>query len=374
MARTRSADTSAQPLEARNGLDAIARVERAICGDALTREQAVAEGLALAGTRAASLVPGSAASAPGGAELPGASCVHHLTAPAGERCVGGFELAAESLQQAIDHSLVAHILSLRLGRAGSCSLDASIAERLGLVRLPTPEIIHALLELDPGEAEPRASAERIVELARSAFQTVSRFTARPAHLVDVAGEPAAEVALVATGAEAVLVREVAHGLRESGVAAAVVCPALVRPFPADVVLEALRGVRIVFAVGAAARHETLLACVRRAADRKAEVHAFSEVGGDALLERVLDCLPDADSCWCLPVPGATRPPAAWPLRSRTSARSQSDRARSGGRARRSSHGNRRRCPTTVATSSWPPIRASWKPAAASPWSVRAARW
>ncbi len=293
MARTRSADTSAQPLEARNGLDAIARVERAICGGALTREQAVAEGLALAGTRAASLVPGSAASAPGGAELPGASCVHHLTGPAGERCVGGFELAAESLQQAIDHSLVAHILSLRLGRAGSCSLDASIAERLGLVRLPTPEIIHALLELDPGEAEPRASAERIVELARSAFQTVSRFTARPAHLVDVAGEPAAEVALVATGAEAALAREVAHGLRESGVAAAVVCPALVRPFPADVVLEALRGVRIVFAVGAAARHETLLACVRRAADRKAEVHAFSEVGGDALLERVLDCLPDA---------------------------------------------------------------------------------
>jgi ferredoxin len=293
MAGSLSADTSAQPLEARNGLEAIARVERAICGDAVTREQAVAEGLALSGTRAASLAPGSAASAPGGTELPGASCVHHLTGPAGERCVGGFELAADSLQQAIDHSLAAHILSLRLGRAGSCSLDASIAERLELVRLPTLEMIHALRELDPGEAEPRASAEQIVELARSALQTVSRWTARPADLVDVAGEQAAEVVLVASGAEAVLVREIAHVLRESGVAAAVVCPALVRPFPADRVRQALRGVRNVFAVGAAARHETLLAEVRRAADRNAKLHAFSDVEDGALLERVTGCLPGA---------------------------------------------------------------------------------
>lgn len=293
MAGIRSTGFSAQPLEARNGLEAIARVERAICGDAVAREQAVAEGLALSGTRAASLVPGPAAGAPGGAEHPGASCVHHLTGPAGEGRAGAFELAADSTQQAIDHSLVAHILSHGLGRAGSCSLDASVAERLELVRLPTPEMIHALLELDPGEAELRATAERIVELAGSAFQTVSRCTERPVDLVEVAGEPTAEVVLVASGAEAVLAREIARALCGSDVPAAAVCLALVRPFPADGVRRELSAARIVVAVGAVARHETLLAEVRLAADRKAEVHAFSDVEDGALLERVFDCLPGA---------------------------------------------------------------------------------
>ena len=69
MTESRSARLPAQRLEARNGFEAIARVERAICGDAVAHEQAVAEGLALCGTRAASLAPGSAAGAPGGRAL-----------------------------------------------------------------------------------------------------------------------------------------------------------------------------------------------------------------------------------------------------------------------------------------------------------------
>jgi ferredoxin len=307
MAGTRSAGLSAQRLEALGGLEAIARVERAICGDAVAREQAVAEGLALSGARAASLAPGSSPGTPGGAELPGASCVHHRTGPAGEGRVGGFELAADSAQQAIDHSLAAHLLSLRLGRAGSCSLEACVAERLELVRLPTREMLRALLEVETGEPEPRASAERIVELAGLALRTVGGCTGRPLDLVDVSGEGASGVVLVSSGAEAAPARAIARALGESDVAAAAVALALVRPFPAECVRQALRGARHVFALGAAARQETLLAEVRRAADPHAEVQALPDVEAGELLERIIDCLPGAARPATRPAPAAAPP-------------------------------------------------------------------
>ena len=49
------ASAPVQSTEVLSGLEAVARIERVICDGAVTREPAVAEGLALAGLRAASL-------------------------------------------------------------------------------------------------------------------------------------------------------------------------------------------------------------------------------------------------------------------------------------------------------------------------------
>ena len=116
------------------GSEAVARVERTIAADAVARDPAVAEGLAMAGVRSASLVDGPSIGAADGIAVSETSCVHHVHAPPGFERGGAFELAASSVQEATDHCLVAHLLSRRLGRAGLCSLAPSLAEDLNLTR------------------------------------------------------------------------------------------------------------------------------------------------------------------------------------------------------------------------------------------------
>ena len=125
MAKRSAAETGteappAQLLEVSSGRQAVARVERDLCRDAVAQEPAVAEGLALAGERAASFTNEGGSATVAGIALPGTSCVHHVdAAPGSER--GAFELAAGSPQEAVDHCFAAHLLSRRLERAGRYS-------------------------------------------------------------------------------------------------------------------------------------------------------------------------------------------------------------------------------------------------------------
>ena len=68
MAKTQKGEPEPAPVqstEVLSGLEAVAKTERVICPDAVTREPAVAEGLALAGVRAASLADAATAGAAG---------------------------------------------------------------------------------------------------------------------------------------------------------------------------------------------------------------------------------------------------------------------------------------------------------------------
>ena len=147
----------AQLLEVLRGREAVAHVERELCADAVARDPAVAEGFALAGLRAASLAEASDTAVVAEAALPGTSCVHHVgAAPAAER--GAFALAAGSPQEAVDHCLVAHLLSRKLEHAGFCSLDPALAEQVALLELPGPALEEALLDAEPLSTEPGAAA------------------------------------------------------------------------------------------------------------------------------------------------------------------------------------------------------------------------
>ena len=151
------------------GAEAVARVERAIVGDARVRDPAAAEGLALAGVRAASVASGLAVPPEGEIRGAQASCVHHVVAAAGHARGAAFELAATSAQEAADHCLAAHLLSQKLGRPGLCSLSPSLAGDLALVHLPEESAVAALLSTDARSPERASGPDRIVDLAREAL-------------------------------------------------------------------------------------------------------------------------------------------------------------------------------------------------------------
>jgi len=273
------------------GSEAVARVERSIACDAVARDPAVAEGLAMAGVRAASLLEGPSGGAADGVAVSEASCVHHVQAPPGFERGGAFELAACSVQQATDHCLAAHLLSRRLGRAGLCSLAPSLAKDLNLVSLPEAGLIAALLAPDAGAPEPDASPERIVDLAREVLRAVGDRTARPGNLVEIQGDGAAEVVLVASGADTAPTREAARALSEAGVAASALSVILVRPFPKAEVREALSASRLVLVVHAPGEPSALLARVRGVVDEKTEVHPLPAADPTQMIEAVCKRLP-----------------------------------------------------------------------------------
>ena len=133
------------------GSEAVLRVEGAILGSAPARDPAVAEGLALAGVRAASVSPGIAVSPASECCSVEASCVHHVTGEPGQALpYAAFEFAATSAQEAVDHCLAAHLLSHTLGRPGLCSLSPSLANDLALLQLPDEALLAARLAAATG--------------------------------------------------------------------------------------------------------------------------------------------------------------------------------------------------------------------------------
>jgi ferredoxin len=281
----------AQPLVVVNGVEALERTERAICPDAVTRDPASAEGLALAGVRSASLSNGLPSSSLGGVASARASCVHHVDgAPTGGQR-GAFELGAASVQAAVDHCLVAHHLSGKLGRPGLCRLAPSLAGDLTLVRLPGRALIESVLSAERGPAELDASSERILELAGEAMRAVGERTGRPGDLVDYEGSQRSGLVLVGSGANAAGAREAARALAASGGEAGALSVNLLRPFPEARVREALSSARSVIVVEGQDRGGALLAQVRAAVSEKSEVHALDPGAGVSLLAAVAEHLP-----------------------------------------------------------------------------------
>ncbi|MDH3212542.1 MAG: hypothetical protein OEM05_08660 [Myxococcales bacterium] len=279
---------TAESLEVLSGFEAIAQVERAICGRAVSRSPAEAEGLALAGLRAASLSDGAATARGGPIALASVSCVHHVRGGAGCEPLGAFELAAASVQAAIDHSLAAHRLSGELGLPGLCSLDPSLGERLSLARMPGSELLADALGAGDKPAH-EAGGEGLVDRAQGVLRSVAERTGRPLDLVDRSGDDGAELAMIGWGAGAARAREVVRTLGKGGVPARAVSVNLARPFPTRAVRDALAGARTVFVVEATDASDGLLEHVRNAVDDGSAIHRVSP---SRLLATVAERLPE----------------------------------------------------------------------------------
>jgi len=229
---------------ARSGRRAVNAMERRICGDAAVHSVAMAEGLALAGRRAAKLLDRSP-QAPGTSSEPMAAAAwveHRLRWRADQAGRdASFELCASDVQQAVDHCLVAHRIAARLGLPVACTLDRELAESLSLVRLPDP------LPLRDAQSQGGDPAT-VQEIAGEAFEHVSTATGRPTRAIELHEMKDARLAIVASGAAGARAVELADDLRAAGVACGAVLPALLRPSPADRLAETLRGCATVVVV------------------------------------------------------------------------------------------------------------------------------
>lgn len=282
---------AAPTLAVLSGAEAIARTERILVGDALARSPAVAEGLALAGVRAASITTRSTSSPPGEFTSGTVSCVHHVTAAPGRASGGSFELAATSVQEAVDDCLAAHLLSQRLRRPGLCSLAPNLAEDLALVELPEAGASAERLADAAPSQESTADPDRIAELACQALALAGARSGRPAAPVVIDGDADSNLVLVAAGDGAAPARAAVRALAEAGVPARTAIVRLVRPFPAELARKALAGARVVVAVGAPDEPvHGLLAAVRAAASEKAEVRWVAAADSTSLIEALREVI------------------------------------------------------------------------------------
>lgn len=216
------------------GTEAAARAERSICGRAIAADPAVAEGLAMAGGRAASM--SHAARAESARDL-AASCVHHVGSN-DVHASTGFQLAAGSAQEVVDQCLVAHRISQRLGSSGICSMDTAVAAGLGLVELPGHDVIASVLSAQPangGSNEPGA----MLAIAKEAFARVSEATGRQANLVERTGDDAAKAVIIGSGSRGVWAQQVATALTAAGHPTAALTMRLIHPLPAEELRSAL---------------------------------------------------------------------------------------------------------------------------------------
>jgi len=214
------------------GTDAVNRTERIMCGTGAVDSAAAAQGVALAGGRAAVLL-GATATHPLviSGRGTGAWISHCCRAEVGDRSPFAFEILARDAQQAVDHCLVAHHLASRIGRPGQCAVDPETAEELSLLRLPSGT---------DGLPEGVAAAETdVLVAARESFAAIGEWTGRPCLPVERAGPEPARYVIVAAGAAWARGCAAARRLVEEGVDCAVIGLALLNPTPTDELQNAI---------------------------------------------------------------------------------------------------------------------------------------
>ena len=140
-------------------------------------------------------------------------------------------------------------------RVSSFEDDATVQDWLG----PTPEMVTALdprhpvtigpYMNDPDLINNKYQLEQAMNAAQAALPDViaeyEALSGRRYDPVDLYRMDDAEVAVFLLNSAAETAKDVADRLREQGVRAGVISPNVIRPFPADAIREALRGVRAV---------------------------------------------------------------------------------------------------------------------------------
>jgi len=234
---------------ARRAHAAINETERRLCGSGAVSRPSVAEGLALGGRRAATLlVPATAGSAGDVTASVRTPWVHHRLGP-GPTSGFAFELTASTTQDGVDHCLVAHDLARRIGAPGLCTYDPQRSAPLDLVRLPDDTMVREFDSAPAGETKPvSVEPKTILGEATRAFQHISSITGRPLAAVTCDGAESAEYALVTSGAGKAAAQRLARALELSGLSCRVVCIHLARPFPASPLSSAVAGLKRVLLI------------------------------------------------------------------------------------------------------------------------------
>ena len=230
--------TSAAPTAYRvcSGASVVQQVELAICGIEAVSTDAQAEGLALAGQRAAR---GLSAEPP--TSEPSAGWVLHKSGRSAR--FGAFSFAAVDAQEAADQSLVAQLLCALTGRPAECVVGQRFASQPWQYQPLSRKLIDEAFALTLPTGTSRWEA---VDLALAHVTKLSGRAQTP--LVEYRLQDA-EVLLVAYGEDRQTMTDLVEALRRQGVAAGGLGVALLRPFPEKALAELVSGKRTVVVLG-----------------------------------------------------------------------------------------------------------------------------
>ncbi|MBZ0271267.1 hypothetical protein K8I61_04475, partial [bacterium] len=297
---------------AATGAQAAAAAESLVCGLAAVTLPAVAQGIALSGHRAASLAwEGAGDLASNLAGFP-AGYVQHRRRRGGDRTAAAVELTPGSVQEAADYALVAHRIADRIGRPVVCSMDEGLAESLGFVRLPAPDVVRGLFGDKSAAAPADRGEEHLARVADEAFRDVALATRRPCQVVTRYQTGDADVVLVAGGYDADRAHAAAGILRDRGHKAGVVSVGLIRPFPKAAIVDALSGKARVIVIGSGDLFLVVGDALAKAGAKPAAFESYTPAGGGALA--IVSRVAGENGT---PIPGfagwrvASRPAGAW---------------------------------------------------------------
>ncbi len=214
------------------GAEALLRIEKAICGQFAVPSPAMAQGLALAGSLSASQL-----SATPSLEEPiprtdvPLPCVHHRWL-SGRELPGTVELVPESVQEAVDLCLVAHLLAATHGTPVVCRISPAVANAYGLVRFPDSATVDRLVRMcrtSSGADTPEMAYRSVALGVRRACQPVRCYQTGDA-----------DVVLVALGPDANEAIDAIEILRAAGMQGGVVGITQWRPFPDAALCNAVK--------------------------------------------------------------------------------------------------------------------------------------
>ncbi|MDX9722000.1 MAG: ferredoxin [Myxococcota bacterium] len=252
----------------RSGIDAVNLTERLLCGSGAVQSPSAAEGLALAGLRAANQLR-SDGEPPSGVAHPATRTpwIYHrvrASTPIAEDLVG-FELHAGSAQEAVDHCLVAHFVAAKLGLPGVCTIGKQLAESFHLVELPSKGAVDALPSPEPSNSDAWPSDELVLATIEDAFQEVERLVGRKQRAFKLYHAEGATHFVLCTGGHTGRALDAVEQLRSEGYAIALLEISLVRPFPVALLAESLaqhEGLAVVELGALPPQRSALLAGVR----------------------------------------------------------------------------------------------------------------
>ena len=253
-----------------DGQQAISSAERIICGNGAVDSPALAYGLALSGRLAAGLLAAdSELEQPMPLEGSSHRCVYHRWVSAPPPTTP-FELFPASAQEAVDLSLVAHVLSNRSGEAVTCRVDQAVASTLGPVRLFNGGGAQSLLE-----GQVKGDVGDTLSTAEAAFRDVALALKRQVQPIACYQTGDAEIALIALGADMNRATKAVDRLRKAGVKAGVIGVTLREPFPETAVKKALEGSKTLFVVLPHRGPQSFLKSVRGSLGKGSAIKAFS---------------------------------------------------------------------------------------------------
>ncbi len=259
------------------GREAVEQLEQRLCGAPVEATPQAAEGLAAAGTDAA-----SSGSIPPGPRPPASlagSCVHHHFG--GGRLAGDDDiaLAPADAQEALDLTVAARLLARRLRHPVGVR-HGDYADALVAVSMPLD------LPASADVSEPSAAAA-----------AVAAATGRDLSLVARSGSADAPLVLVGVGPAGLAAGRLAAAFTAAGLPSAAVVVRQLHPAPVAALTEALTGAKRVITLrapgGLHLRSATVRACANAAAVASAPIPAPSGAPLEALAEAVAAVLPDA---------------------------------------------------------------------------------